>query len=193
MTHSIRAIRRETPVTNLKTLGQASWDHDGATSHAPKVASTSQSGKRAYGTAILTASPLWPPLVAKTGLDFVFIDSEHIALDRQELSWMCRTYDALGLAPLVRIASPDPILACQVLDGGACGCVAPYVETPEQVQALVGAVKWRPLKGKKLEQFLTQGTELEPDLRQYLEERNRKHWLLVNIESQPAIVNWMLF
>ena len=40
---------------------------------------------------------------------------------------------------------------------------------------------------KKLEQFLTQGTELEPDLRQYLEERNRKHWLLVNIESQPAI------
>ena len=73
-----------------------------------------RSGKRAYGTAILTASPLWPPLVAKTGLDFVFIDSEHIALDRQELSWMCRTYDALGLAPLVRIASPDPILACQV-------------------------------------------------------------------------------
>ncbi|HBF03975.1 MAG: HpcH/HpaI aldolase family protein [Limisphaerales bacterium] len=146
-----------------------------------------RSGKRAYGTAILTASPLWPPLVAKTGLDFVFIDSEHIALDRQELSWMCRTYDALGLAPLVRIASPDPILACQVLDGGACGCVAPYVETPEQVKALVGAVKWRPLKGKKLEQFLTQGTELEPDLRQYLEERNRKHWLLVNIESQPAI------
>ena len=35
-----------------------------------------------------------------------------------------------------------------VLDGGACGIVAPYVETAEQVRQLVGAVKLRPLKGK---------------------------------------------
>jgi 4-hydroxy-2-oxoheptanedioate aldolase len=86
---------------------------------------------RAYGTAILTASPLWPPMVKKTGVDFVFIDSEHIALDRSQLSWMCRTYSALGMPPLVRIPSPDPFQACQVLDGGAVGLIAPYIESPE--------------------------------------------------------------
>ncbi|MBT5928094.1 MAG: aldolase [Verrucomicrobia bacterium] len=144
-------------------------------------------GNRAYGTAILTASPLWPPLIAKTGIDFVFIDTEHIALNRTELSWMCRTYGALGLPPIVRIPSPDPYKACQVLDGGAVGLVAPYIETPEQVRQLVGAVKWRPLKGKRLDSFLEGKEELEPALLKYLESKNRNHLLLINIESQPAL------
>lgn len=157
--------------------------------HSEELMTHLKAGHRAYATAILTASPLWPPLVAKTGVDFVFIDTEHIALDRESLSWMCRTYEALGLAPLVRIASPDPVLACQTLDGGAMGIVAPYVETAEQTRALVGAVKWRPLKGQRLESFLDGKQALEPELLQYLTHRNRKHWLLVNIESQPAIEN----
>jgi 2-keto-3-deoxy-L-rhamnonate aldolase RhmA len=143
--------------------------------------------KRAYGTAILTASPLWPPMVKKTGIDFVFIDTEHIALDRSELSWMCRTYSALGLPPLVRVPSPDPYQACQVLDGGAVGLIAPYIESPEQVRELVGAVKFRPLKGDRLESFLNGDSELEPELQEYLEVKNQKHILLINIESQPAL------
>ena len=58
-----------------------------------------------------------------------------------------------GLPPLVRIPSPDPYAATMALDGGAAGIVAPYVETPEQVQTLRGAVKLRPIKGRKLEQM----------------------------------------
>ncbi len=144
-------------------------------------------GNRAYGTAILTASPLWPPLVAKTGIDFVFIDTEHIAINRTELSWMCRTYSALKLAPIVRIPSPDPYEACQVLDGGAVGLIAPYIEHPDQVRKLVGAVKWRPLKGEKLELYL-QGQEVpETELLKYLELKNKSHLLLINIESKPAL------
>ena len=146
-------------------------------------------GNRAYGTAILTSSPLWPPVVAKTGIDFVFIDTEHIALNRTELSWMCRTYNALHLAPIVRIPSPDPYTACQVLDGGAIGLVAPYIETSSQVRALVGAVKLRPLKGKRLEAFLDGEIDLEPQLNQYLSKRNQNNLLLVNIESLPALEN----
>ena len=49
---------------------------------------------------------------------------------------MCQTYAALGLPPSVRIPSPDPYAATMVLDGGAAGIVAPYVETVEQVRAL---------------------------------------------------------
>ena len=50
---------------------------------------------------------------------------------------MCQTYAALGLAPIVRIPSPDPYEACMVLDGGAGGVIAPYVETVAQAQALL--------------------------------------------------------
>jgi 4-hydroxy-2-oxoheptanedioate aldolase len=68
-------------------------------------------------------------MIAQVGLDFVFIDTEHVPIDRPGLAWMCRAYDALGLAPIVRIPAPDPYLACQVLDAGATGVVAPYLET----------------------------------------------------------------
>ena len=76
-----------------------------------------RSGKCVYGTAIISPSPHWPKLVRKLNLDFVFIDTEHIAIDRDQLSWMCQTYAGIGLAPLVRIPKPDPYQACMVLDG----------------------------------------------------------------------------
>ena len=90
-----------------------------------------RAGERAYGTLIVSPSPRWPDMVAKLGLDFVFIDTEHIAIDRDRLSWMCQTYRGLGLPPLVRIPSPDPYQACMVLDGGAAGVIAPYLETAD--------------------------------------------------------------
>ena len=92
-------------------------------------------GDTLFGTLIVSSSPRWPDAVRGCGLDFVFIDTEHIALDRAELSWMCRTYAALGLPSLVRIPSPDPFAATRVLDGGAAGVIAPYVETAEQVRS----------------------------------------------------------
>lgn len=145
-------------------------------------------GRRVYGTLIVSDSPRWPATVAKIGLDFVFIDTEHIALDRGILSWMCQTYAALGLAPIVRIPSPDPYQACMALDGGAAGIVAPYVETVEQVQALRGAVKLRPIKGRKLADVLA-GREVEPVLAEYQARACAENILVINIESQAAIEN----
>ena len=65
-------------------------------------------GQPVFGTLIVSPSPRWPEAVATCGLDFVFIDTEHVALDRAQLSWMCQTYAALGIPSLVRIPSPDP-------------------------------------------------------------------------------------
>jgi len=74
-----------------------------------------------------------------------------------------------------------------VLDAGACGVIAPYVEKPEQVVELRGAVKFRPLKGKKLRDALRQNEPLEPELEGYIQSRNSSDLLIVNIESKPAV------
>ena len=148
-----------------------------------------RSGRRVYGTLVTSTSPWWSEAVGNSGLDFVFIDTEHIPIDRETLSWMCRTYTAMGLPPIVRIPSPSPVDACQVLDGGACGLVAPYVESDEQVRELVGAVKLRPLKGKLAKTALDEPNTLEPQLKDYLDEYNSGNTLVVNIESVPALEN----
>ena len=40
-------------------------------------------GRRVYSSAIVAMSPLWPNLAKQAGLDFVFVDTEHVPLDRR--------------------------------------------------------------------------------------------------------------
>jgi len=154
-----------------------------------EICSALKEGKRIYGTLIVSTSPRWLVEVKKIGLDFVFIDTEHIAIDMEKLSWMCWTYRGMNLAPIVRIPSPDPYQACKALDVGASGIIAPYVETVEEVKALVGAVKFRPIKGEKLRNVLNKKESFETGLKHYLQERNEGNVLIVNIESTPAVEN----
>ncbi|MFO0877815.1 MAG: aldolase/citrate lyase family protein [Gemmataceae bacterium] len=148
-----------------------------------------RAGHNIFSSAITAPCPSWPELLRRARVDFVFIDSEHTPLGREMLAWMCRAFSGIGIPPVVRIPSPDPFEATKVLDGGAGGIIGPYVETAEQVQALAGAARWRPLKGQRLQQALRDPRTLEPELRDYLEERNADTILIVNIESVPAIAN----
>ena len=99
-----------------------------------------------------------------------------------------------------------------MIDAGAIGLVAPYIETVEQVVKLVGAAKLRPLKVNKLEAILLKIQEtislkqtnkkidLYDDIvnaviddnfvtSKYLKQKNEDICLFINIESTPAIEN----
>lgn len=140
-----------------------------------------------YGTCITSTAPMWPVTLQRAGLDFVFLDTEHIPLDRAELARLCQIFRAYGITPIVRIPKPDPFLACQVIDGGAVGVIAPYLESVDQVVDLVGATKYRPLKGERLNRFLSGKEQMPDDLRQYLEAHNAGNICIANIESVPAL------
>lgn len=146
-------------------------------------------GRRVYSSAFVGTSPLWPNLVKQAGIDFAFVDTEHTPIGRETLSWICQTYQALGVPPVVRLPCNDPFEACKALDAGAGGVIGPYLESADQVRGLVGAVKLRPLKGRRLQDALHSRDALEPELRDYLEKRNGDKILIVNIESIPAIEN----
>lgn len=146
-------------------------------------------GRRVYSSATVAISHLWPGIFKQAGIDFVFVDTEHTPLDRQSLSWLCATYQALGVPPVVRIPCNDPFEAAKVLDAGAGGIIGPYLETADQARELAGAVKLRPLKGKKLQAALRDPSTLEPELRDYLERRNGGLILIAQIESVTAIEN----
>jgi 4-hydroxy-2-oxoheptanedioate aldolase len=126
---------------------------------------------------------MWPQVVQSLDLDFIFIDTEHIPIGREKLAWMCQVYQAMSIAPLVRIPNPDPFEASMALDGGAAGIIIPYIETAEQVKIMAGAVKYNPLKGSKLSGFLETGIGLKKELLDYLGNRNSDKLLIINIES----------
>ncbi len=110
-------------------------------------------------------------------------------MDRTELTYLCQVYSAMGISPIVRIPSPDPYQACMVKDAGAIGVIAPYVESVEQIRQLIGATKYRPLKGKRLQRVLSNEEVLETELKTYLENFNKGSLSIVNIESMAAVEN----
>ncbi|MCG8453692.1 MAG: aldolase/citrate lyase family protein [Spirochaetales bacterium] len=146
-------------------------------------------GKRAYGSLIVNNSPRFVGAAKSIGLDYVFIDTEHISLSRQDLYWMCEGYASAGIPPIVRIPNHDPNFATMAIDAGASGVMVPYVEEVSQVEELVKAVKLRPYKGVKAEQILRDRTSVSQKTQDYIEEFNKNHILLINIESKRAVEN----
>ncbi len=146
-----------------------------------------KNGERVYGTCFTSVSPGWPLIFKKAALDFAFIDTEHIAINRSDMSHMCQLMQAYGITPVVRIPAPDPYLAGQCIDAGAKGVIAPYLESVEQIKALVAATKLRPLKGRILDEVMNSAKELSGDMKAFLAKYNQGNMCIANIESVPAL------
>jgi 4-hydroxy-2-oxoheptanedioate aldolase len=108
-------------------------------------------------------------------------------LDRAEVSMMCQFYALHGISPMVRIPYPCPRLAAMALDGGAQGIVVPYIETVEEVKAMVGAVRYRPIKGEILQSILSGKATPNEKLQSFWKRFNQHNYLIIGIESVPAI------
>lgn len=148
-----------------------------------------RSGKTVYGTLISSTSPKMFDVVKSLNLDYIFICNEHVLYNQDALGWMCRAYKAAGINPVVRILSPDPYLATQALDAGAGAILVPYVENIDDIYELVGAVKFRPLKGKKLKKLLYGEEKPTREMAEYLKKHNQDNTLLINIESPTGVEN----
>jgi 2-keto-3-deoxy-L-rhamnonate aldolase RhmA len=129
----------------------------------------------------------WPKYFADLGVDYVWLESEHSPNNRESLAWAAQLYAALGIAPLVRIPEISTSQAAVTVDLGAHGVIAPYVETVEQVKTLVGAVKYRPLKGEALTAAVDRGES--PNPKAYIEAYNADANLIIMVESPTGIRN----
>jgi len=147
-------------------------------------------GTRVYGTHVASlTNPLSAKMLTGVPYDYIFICNEHMPIDRTETSMLCQFYAAHGISPIVRIPSPDPYQAAMALDAGAQGIVVPYIETVAEVQALVGAVKYRPIKGRFLRELLDGARRPAPKTVEFLSRFNRDNYLIIGIESVAAYEN----
>ena len=144
--------------------------------------------RRVYGTMFVTArTGRWDQTVRAVGLDFVIVDNEHAPYGRGETGAWMRKLAANGIVPIVRVPIPASHYVTMALDAGAHGILAPYVESVEQVQEVVGACKYLPLKGEAVLRAVTTGEFPSEDTRKHLEQRNRNNFLVIGIESVAAM------
>ncbi len=149
-----------------------------------------KSGGIVYGTMLgMCHNIRWAGVLGGLGFDYVIIDTEHAAFSRGELADLTWAFSRVGITPIVRVPIPSSHYVTMTLDGGAQGILAPYCETVEEVKEVVGAAKWRPLKGALLDKAVDTGEFPSEDVKQRLERSNRGNVVMIGIESVPALKN----
>src|SRR5207302_2507777 len=96
-----------------------------------KVKQLLAAGKAAWGASLPDASELIAKLTVDTGVDFLWIDTEHRPFDTYEIRAVPIIARAKGCVPIVRVAGLDPSQIKKSLDVGAMGVMIPQVNTAE--------------------------------------------------------------
>ncbi|MDP8243278.1 MAG: aldolase/citrate lyase family protein [Candidatus Hinthialibacter antarcticus] len=155
-----------------------------------KIRESIRQGRRVYGIHISHAgSAYYAQKTLGLDVDFVFLDTEHVPVDRSDLHALCATYASHGASPAVRILHPDIHLATAALDAGAQGIVVPYIETVEEIAETAGVARFRPFKGQRLRNVVAGVEQLNEETERYLLHYNANNYFLIGIESVPAIEN----
>ena len=127
--------------------------------------------------------------MAKTGFDFLTVDVEHSAVDlpRAQALFQAVRSGSPRCAPLVRLAGNVYAETKRFLDAGAQGVIAPFVNTREQAEELVRAVKYPPegMRGVGFCRANDYGLRLEESVAS----ANDETFVCVQIEHADALPN----
>lgn len=83
-------------------------------------------------------------ILCQAGFDWITIDMEHSPITLSEAQELIRTIDLCGKIPAVRVGDNDPNVIKRVLDAGAQMIIVPMVNSKEEAEAAVSAIKYPP-------------------------------------------------
>jgi len=89
-------------------------------------------------------SPDLVDYLGPSGLDGVWIETEHGTPDFQDIANLSRAADLWSMASVVRIHQNDPGLIGRILDCGASGVVVPHVSTRAEAERVVLGGRFAP-------------------------------------------------
>jgi 4-hydroxy-2-oxoheptanedioate aldolase len=112
---------------------------------APTFADRLRGADRAlYGMWSCAGSPLIAEICAGSGLDIVLVDGEHSPVGLESILAQLQAIAAYPVVPLVRAPIGDPVILKQLLDLGAQSILVPMVDSVEQAEQLVRAMRYPP-------------------------------------------------
>lgn len=143
--------------------------------------------KTSFGTWLTIPHPSVGELAARAGFDWAVVDLEHTAIELQTAAEMIRVIDLSGARPLVRVGDHNPNTIKRVMDAGSHGIIASTVNTPEQAESIVKAVKYPPVghRGVGLSRAQGYGDSFE----EHYEWLNTQSIVFVQIEHILAVEN----
>jgi 4-hydroxy-2-oxoheptanedioate aldolase len=102
-------------------------------------------GHPAFGYGLGLGSPLAAELLARSGIDWLLLDTQHGAWGHDSAFAALMGIAGGSATPMARVARNDYTLIGKLLDQGALGIVVPMVDTPELARAAADACRLPPV------------------------------------------------
>lgn len=109
-----------------------------------KVKERLESGIPSVGSWLNLASPFAAEYMAHIGWDWLVVDTEHSPIDMETTAHCFQAICTTDTIPMARVAWNSPVLMKRLLDAGAMGLVVPMVNSPEEAELAVKAMKYPP-------------------------------------------------
>ena len=126
-------------------------------------------------------------IMADAGFDWLCVDMEHSVIDYYEAEQLIATIEAKGCTPYVRVGANDPLLIKRVLDAGTKGVIVPMINSKDDAQKAVNAVKYPPIGRRGVGLARAQGYGF--DFEDYSKTINAETKVIAQIEHVDAINN----
>ncbi len=143
-----------------------------------------RSGAPLAGTFMKTPAYELIEALAKSGLDFVCIDTEHAPFDRGRMDACMAMARALDFPVLVRVSPVTNETVLQALDSGAVGIVCPHIDSAEAAAAAVNAAHFG--KGGRSFAGATRWGRGAP-MAEILDRSQKETVVIVQIEEPEAV------
>ena len=142
---------------------------------------------KVYGGWTSIGHPQVAEMLVRSGVDFLGIDIEHSTISQEQSQRIIAACHAGGIPCLPRVATHNLESIKRLLDSGADGIIVPNVETTNQVEQLIKAIKYPPLgtRGFGIARAQGYGHEFE----KYTTKWNDSSILIIQIESISAVEN----
>lgn len=150
-----------------------------------KVKTLLASGATAWGASTLSPNPLIAKLTATTGVDFVWIDTEHSSFGAESIELLPPLIRQSGTMPMVRIAGLDPSLMKKALDVGAQAIMIPQIDNADQAKLAVQYAKYPPIGTRGISPMWTFYNDVPWN--EYLPIANEETLIVAQVESIEAL------
>lgn len=139
-----------------------------------------------FGMWVATGNAYCAEICAGSGLDWLLIDSEHVPNDLRSVLTQLQVIEAYPIWPVVRLPSDDTVTIKQYLDLGISSLMIPMVESADQAQSIVRAVRYPPNGIRGVGSALGRASRWNRNAA-YLAEADGSITLIVQIESRTGL------
>ena len=144
-------------------------------------------GRVSLGATITINSPAVVEMLSRVGLDWLWIDTEHTPLTLENVFAMLQATNGSHCSTVVRVPWNDKTMIKRALDLGPDGILVPLVNSRQEAEDAVRAMKYPPVgeRGAGLGRAQAYGMHMG----EYLQHANDEVLVMAQIEHARAVEN----